>query len=144
MLNFFTLKKLSVKLFVVLFLFSFNIYAQESSSVILKLSENALGNLKNGIVSENPGLRKSSIELASKYSIDGVAETLLSQLKKEKDPELKILIIRSLYIIGDDKFLSEIYDIVSNDKDAEVRKMGSAIYTVMNVKKKLTIAKISD
>ena len=140
MLDFSIIQKFSVKVFFLFLVLSMSIFAQKENSVVLKLSDNDLGNLKTGIVSENLGLRKSSIELASKYSIKEAAVTLLDQLKKEDNPEIRILLVRALYVIGDEKYLSDIYDVAHQDTDLKVRKMASAIYLMMNVKKNLTLS----
>lgn len=142
MLNVSIVQKFSAMFFLFLVL-SISIFAQNDNSVVLKLSDNDLGNLKTGIVSENPGLRKSSIELASKYSIKEVAETLLDQLKKEESPEIRILLLRALYVIGDEKYLSDIYNVAHKDKDSKVRKMASGIHLMMKVEKNLTLAEYS-
>lgn len=139
MLNFAITQKFLV-MFVLCLVLSISSFAQNDNSVVLKLSDSDLANLKTGIVSENLGLRKSSIELVCKYSIKEVAETLLDQLKKEDNSEIRILLVRALYVIGDEKYLSDIYNVAHQDTDSKVRKMASAIYLMMNVKKNLTLA----
>ena len=61
------------------------------------------------IKSDNNGLRKSGIYLAGKHSVSEVSETLVEQLDVETDPSLRILIIRVLYIIDNDRYIDEIY-----------------------------------
>ena len=116
-----------------------NIIAQKSKDVIVSINENSIGNLKNAIKSENPGLRKSGIYFAGKHSVKEVSETLLDQLNVEKDPSLRVLIIRVLYIIENDKFLDEIYYLALNDENVRVRKMASAIYEAMQINNSLNI-----
>ena len=128
---------------IILVLFLMNsgnsIIAQKSKDVIVSINENSIGNLKNAIKSENPGLRKSGIYFAGKHSVKEVSETLLDQLNVEKDPSLRVLIIRVLYIIENDKFLDEIYNIARNDENIRVRKMASAIYEAMQINNSLNI-----
>ena len=50
-----------------------NIFAQESKNVLVSINENSLGNLKNAIKSDNPGLRKSGIYFAGKHSVKEVS-----------------------------------------------------------------------
>lgn len=120
-----------------------NIMAQEPKSVILKLSENAIGNLKTAIKSENPGLRKSAIYLAGKHSVDEVTETLLKQLELEKNPSIRILITRVLYIIGNDECMGDIYRLASKDNNLRVRRMATAIYEAMRLEKSFKITDIT-
>lgn len=128
---------------IILVLFLMNsgnsIIAQKSKDVIVSINENSIGNLKNAIKSENPGLRKSGIYFAGKHSVKEVSETLLDQLNVEKDPSLRVLIIRVLYIIENDKFLDEIYYLAMNDENVRVRKMASAIYEAMQINNSLNI-----
>ena len=128
---------------IILVLFLMNsgnsIIAQKSKDVIVSINENSIGNLKNAIKSENPGLRKSGIYFAGKHSVKEVSETLLDQLNVEKDPSLRVLIIRVLYIIENNKFLDEIYYLALNDENVRVRKMASAIYEAMQINNSLNI-----
>ncbi|MDX1702430.1 MAG: HEAT repeat domain-containing protein [Melioribacteraceae bacterium] len=131
----------NISFLIVAFLISFSsVFAQESKTVVLNLDENAYANLKTAIQSENPGLRKSGIYYAGKYSVNEVSETLLAQLKDETDPSLRILILRVLYILEDDKFTDDIYEVALNDEDTKVRKMASAIYSVMQVENSVNLA----
>ncbi|MCW8848988.1 MAG: hypothetical protein OQJ81_03340 [Melioribacteraceae bacterium] len=126
-------------LFLLFMIVGNNIFAQKSKNVLVNINENSLGNLKNAITSDNPGLRKSGIYFAGKHSIKEVSETLHEQLNVEKDPSLKVLIIRVLYIIENDKYLDDFYYIARNDKNIRVRKMASAIYEAIQVNNSLNI-----
>ena len=117
-----------------MFLFAVTVnHAQEERNVVLTLGNDAIGNLKNAITSENPGLRKSGIYLAGKHTVKEVAGTLLEQLNNENDPELKILIIRVLYIIDENEYMNEIHQLALNEENDKVRQMASAIYSVMQI-----------
>ena len=121
----------------VVFLFlvveTLKVEAQDQKNIIVSLNEEAIGNLKTAIKSDNDGLRKSGIYLAGKHSVSEVSETLVEQLDVETDPSLRILIIRVLYIIDNDRYIDEIYNLAINDENFRVRQMASAIYTVMEV-----------
>lgn len=123
---------------------SSKLLAQKPSNVIFVLNENAIANLKTGITSENPGLRKSAIYLVGKHSIEEVSETLIEQLELEKKPSIRILITRVLYIIGNDEYMSNIYRLASRDKNLKVRKMATAIYEAMRLEKSINIADINN
>ena len=121
----------------VVFLFlvvgTLKVEAQDQKNIIVSLNEEAIGNLETAIKSDNDGLRKSGIYLAGKHSVSEVSETLVEQLDVETDPNLRILIIRVLYIIDNDRYIDEIYNLAMNDENLRVRQMASAIYTVMEV-----------
>jgi hypothetical protein len=88
-------------------------------------------------------LRKSGIYLAGKYSVTEVSETLLEQLKCEHEPELKILLIRVLYIIDDQNFMNDILSIAANDTDLKVRRMATAVYSAMKINSSDNFVKLS-
>ncbi|MDX1700160.1 MAG: hypothetical protein R3250_06045, partial [Melioribacteraceae bacterium] len=89
---------------------------------------------------ENPGLRKSGIYLSGKNYVTEVTETLAEQLKVETDPNLRILIMRVLYITGENKFMNDIQEVALFDNNSRVRKMADALYSVMQVEYSLNIA----
>ena len=136
-----------VKLVLSCIIFSFvsitEISAQGFDSEIIRLDKNALGNLRTAIKSENSGLRKSGIYFSGKYSVQEVSETLLEQLKKETNPELRILIVRVLFIIDDQKFVDEIYNVSLTDNNPRVKNMASAIHAVMKMKNSERIVHMS-
>ena len=115
-------------------LVSSNIKAQKA---VTNLSESTLENLNNAIKSKNDGLRKSGIELAGKYKVKETSEVLFNQLNIETDPNLRILILKSLYIIDDDKFMKEVYQLAAKDKNENVRKFASSICTMMELENSL-------
>ena len=127
-------------LVIALFISLTSVYAKESSNSKSKLSDNALQNLRMAIQSENPGLRESGIYLVGKHSVKEVSETLVEQLKVESDPKLRILIMRVLYIFGEDKFMDNIYEVALYDGNPRVRKMATALYSVMQVEYSLNVA----
>ena len=128
----------------VLFLFNVSVFAQETKNVIVSLNDHSISNLKNAIQSDNPGLRKSGIYFAGKYAVDEVSETLLQQLKKEKDPSLKILMVRVLYIFGNYEYMDEIYKLALKDENNRVRKMAAAIYDVMKSERSILLAEVNN
>ena len=123
MLSLFTKSYLGVSFFAMILVLSAytNVNAQNGSNVVLSLNEEAIGNLKNAITADNPGLRKSGIYLAGKHSVREVSGTLLAQLEKEENPELKILIMMVLYIIDDSEFMDDIYNFAINEQNDRVR-----------------------
>ncbi|MEW6196688.1 MAG: HEAT repeat domain-containing protein [Bacteroidota bacterium] len=91
-------------------------------------SKRAIDNLNAGIMSENSGLRKSSIYFAGKYRVTESVDVLVTQLNKIEDPGTKVLIALSLYLIGEQKGLDAVYSLAKTDNDSHVRRMCNAIY----------------
>ncbi len=121
-------------------LFATNINAQEIKSNSHSFSKNDIGNLNNGIKSENPGLRRSAIYFAGKYLLKESSENLLDQLEIEDDKCIRILIVKVLYLIGNDEFMDDIYMVAKNDEDVKVRKFASSVYSMMKLERSLNFA----
>jgi hypothetical protein len=85
-------------------------------------------NLKNGIKSDNTGLKKSAIYFAGYYRVSETIPALVEIEMKETEPGTRILIALVLYRIGDEKGISLIKDMAANDKNPEVRRMCTCIY----------------
>ena len=90
---------------------------QAQSSKYKNVTVNSVETLKQGIKSDNPGLRKSSIYMAGLYKIDEAVATLTEQLEKEKNPGIRILIALSLYNIGNSHGMDAVKDLSVNDND---------------------------
>ena len=92
------------------------------------ITENSIETLKQGIKSDNTGLRKSSIYMAGFYKIDEAVDILTGQLLVEKDPGIKILIALSLYNIGNPEGVEAIRKLAVKDSNSEVRRMSTILY----------------
>jgi len=88
----------------------------------------AIENLKNGIKSDNEGLKKCAIYFAGYYRVSETVPTLAEVVKKETQPSTKILIALVLYRIGDERGISLVRDMAAKDKNPEVRRMCTCIY----------------
>ncbi len=117
--------------------------AQETNNADFNLSENAIANLNLGIKSKNMGLRKNAIYFAGIYLVQETGETLVNQLKNEKDPNLRILITKTLYLIGNDKYSEVINKVAENDIDSKVREFASSIYSMIKLEKSMKLANIN-
>ncbi len=93
-----------------------------------KINKNSIATLKDGIHSENQGVRKSSIYMAGLYKIENAVDALTDELKTEKDPSTKVLIALSLYNIGDPKGLEAVKDLSENDQNVKVKRMSATLY----------------
>ncbi len=107
---------------------SANIGLRAQSSNYKNINEHSLQSLKEGIKSDNPGLRKSAIYLAGYYKIDEAVETLVEELEKVKDPSTRVLIALSLYNIGTRDGMEAVKALAANDKDIKVKRMSTALY----------------
>lgn len=115
-----------VVLLVITLMSAADLYAQ--SSKYENITVNSLETLKQGIKSDNPGLRRSSIYMAGLYKIDEAVETLTEQLDKEKNPGIRVLIALSLYNIGNQNGMDAVKDLSVNDSDKEVKRMSTVLY----------------
>jgi HEAT repeat protein len=93
----------------------------------------AISNLINGINSENEGLRRSSIYFAGKYEYRETTSALVEQLKKEKNPNTRLLIANSLFRIGDPEAMKSVLEISRKDSNNKVRRIAGAIYEAFSV-----------
>ena len=67
-----------------------------------------VGNLQNGINSDNVGLKIRSIQFTGIYQITENSSLLVKKYKEEKDPKIKSLIAISLIMLGDSEALTKI------------------------------------
>jgi len=134
----FTKEKISVHLLMVLFLLLIapSIFAQ--NAVPSDFNQKCIANLNVGIQSENKGLRTSSVYLSGFYSLKECVPTLVEQLSKEKNPNVKILIALALYKIGDEKGIAAVKNLAMNDNNPEVKRMGKAILAEFSNERNLT------
>lgn len=101
---------------------------QAQSSRYKNISASSLETLKEGIKSDNKGLKRSSIYMAGLYKIDEAVETLTGQLEREKDAGTRVLIALSLYNIGDPDGMEAVKKLSLRDSDLEVKRMSTALY----------------
>ena len=125
------------------FLFAAFIFLFAAPSILPQSQETDInpkfvGNLNVGIKSSNEGLRKSCIYFTGVYLLKECVPTLVEQLSKENNPNVKILIALSLYRIGDENGIKAVENLSMNDENAKVRKMGNAILIEFANSKKLT------
>jgi hypothetical protein len=122
-----TLKKAGMVTMLVC-VFATSIAAQKAEQKKYVFKENTVKSLIEGINSANDGVRKSSIYYAGLYSVDGTVDALIEQLENEKIPSNRVLIVLSLYMIGDPDGLDAIYKSALKDTDRKVRLISSAVY----------------
>jgi HEAT repeat protein len=86
-----------------------------------------LANLSVAIQAENLGLRKSAVYLAGLYSLNEVVPALVSQLEKENNSDVKILIALALYRMEDPIGMEAVEKLYKNDSNVRVKRMSKAI-----------------
>jgi HEAT repeat protein len=87
-----------------------------------------IGNLLNGINSDNEGLKRSAIYYAGKYKVDEAVDALVEQLEAETSTENKYLISLSLYLIGDNKGIEAVKKVAAFDNDPRAKRLAAAVY----------------
>lgn len=118
------MKTLSVMMVVLMLLASTtNTEAQRK----YQFNKNSIESLRDGITSNNNGLRRSAIYMAGFYEINEVANTLCDELKNEINPAVKVLLALALYKIGDENSLNMIESLSKTEKDDDTRRMMFAI-----------------
>jgi hypothetical protein len=103
-------------------------FGQNQKVSDLAKNKYALENLVAGIQSVNDGVRESAIYLAGEYRFIDTEDTLIKQLKVEKQSDIKVLIGLALFRMGSDKGMKEMQNLAVTDSDARVRRMSYAIY----------------
>ena len=103
-------------------------YAKSISTDPVMKGKTAIENLKNGIKSDNTGLKKSAIYFAGYYRVSETVPALTEVVKSENEPGTRILIALVLYRIGDEKGINLVRDMAVKDRNPEVRRMCTCIY----------------
>jgi len=107
-----------------------------------QFTEQEIGNLLTGITSENLGLRKSAIYLAGLYGVNEAVPTLIEQLKKEENADVKVLTALVLFRLEDPKGIEAIENLYKNDDNVRVKRMSKAILD--EFKNKLMAVEVSE
>ena len=79
-------------------------------------------NFLNGISSDNPGLKASSIYYAGRYELSGASAMLVEELKKSKEEKLSLLIAWSIYRIGDECCMDQLKKYAGNNSSKRLKE----------------------
>ena len=120
----FTKTKLVAIILVVLF--SGNILAKPAEDEKPDKIKRAIENLAVGIQSENDGVRNCCIFFAGYYEFNELTGVLVKQLKREQNSDTKVMILLSLYRIGDKESIEAAKQLVRYDDDQVLKGMFSA------------------
>ena len=90
-------------------LFTTVLNAQKTITKAELKQKRMIGNLVNGINSDNEGLKRSAIYYAGKYKVDEAVDALVEQLKNETSTENKYLISLSFsgFVFSDSEIDSD-------------------------------------
>jgi HEAT repeat protein len=97
------------------------------------INEKFIKNLAMGIESENTGVKVSCIYFAGFYGFEELVGSLVKQLKKEADADVRILIALSLYKIGDKEGIKAVEELVKSDYDLKVKRMAFSILNQLKI-----------
>ena len=123
----------TVKIVAVVFvaaLLSGNVFAKNNNltkTAKSEVPEVFVKNLALGLTSDCSGLKKSCIYYAGFYEIEGMVEPLAEQFVKETNPNTRILIALALYKIGTPEAIKAVENLVKNELDPKVKRIGMAI-----------------
>jgi HEAT repeat protein len=118
-----TVKKAGLVILTVLLIGS-TITAQDRKAT---LSEKNVKCLISALQHENEGVKRDAIYYAAFYNVSEAIPTLIEELRKEKNPKLRLLIALSLYKLGDPEGIEAVYQSAMSDSDAKVRRMCNSI-----------------
>lgn len=88
----------------------------------------AYENLSAAIKSDNIGVREDAIYLVGKYKLIDFEQDLISQIEREENPDIKVLIGLALYRIESEKGMKKLLELSMRDRNDRVRRMSTAIY----------------
>jgi hypothetical protein len=115
--------KLTFAVLVMSLLFTSLLAGQESGKTeFKKMSETGITNLINGVKSDNPGLKKSSIFMAGKYNVVEMEDVLIAELKNQNDPEIKLLIATALHGMYSKKGMIALEDFAQDSSNPRLQK----------------------
>jgi hypothetical protein len=108
-------------------LFSSNVFAKPLGSQAEEFNRvvKFIKNLAVGIESENTGLKECCIYFAGYYGYKELGDVLVKQLKKEQNPDTRVLILLSLYRIGDKESIEAAKQLVKYDNGQLLKGMFS-------------------
>lgn len=106
----------------------FNSLAQVNRLKDFTQHKYAYENLANAIKSYNDGVREDAVYLVGKYKLIDFENDLLSQLDKENNSNIKILIGLALFRMESEKGMQKMLELSARDSNERVRRMSLAIY----------------
>lgn len=117
-------------------LLSASSFAQSSSqNVNAKFTDIGISNLKNGIKSENMGIKKSSIYLSGKYKLHELEDTLIEELKSQENADIKLLIAKVLHQMYSEKGMIALEDFARDTTDKRLQKFSNLFINDYNFNK---------
>ena len=121
-------EKMLVAVTFIALLFTTVLNAQKTITKTELKQKRMIGNLVNGINSDNEGLKRSAIYYAGKYKVEESVDALVDQLEMETSTENKYLISLSLYLIGNYKGIEAVKKVAAFDNDPRAKRLAAAVY----------------
>lgn len=116
----------------VLFFVMFTLFttaAVQAQSTKAGVTQAAIKSLVVGLKSDNEGLRERCIYFAGQYSINETEDALIDAFSSEKNPELKVMIARTLLKFKSEKGMNAVYEAIPDEKDITTKKTLAEIYS---------------
>ncbi|MFO7445364.1 MAG: HEAT repeat domain-containing protein [Ignavibacteriaceae bacterium] len=104
--------------------------SKEKTEIIIP--EITIKNLAAGIQSDNEGLKRSSIYMAGFYNIEELSETLVNEMKTEKNADTRVLIAIVLFKIGSPEQLNDLEYLMLNDYSDEVKTVAKVMFNLFD------------
>ncbi|MFO7445365.1 MAG: HEAT repeat domain-containing protein [Ignavibacteriaceae bacterium] len=83
--------------------------------------------LKMGMESDIFGLKRCCIYLAGKYKIEETVDLMIELLDKEKNENIRVEIVLSLFAIGNSRGLAALGQLAETDVNPVIRRIGQAV-----------------
>jgi putative membrane-bound dehydrogenase-like protein len=112
---------------------------RDAAQVRTKAGESLLGLLK----AQNPEVKISAVKAVAKLKISEAAPMLMTLLRTDKDPGIRVASLRSLASIGDPQ-IGEAIRSATTDKDKSVRIAGIDLIAKMDISKELMVSLLAD
>ena len=103
-------------------------YAEGSPKEITKISQNTVLSLKNGLKSENLGLKSSCIYMLGELKISSAVIPLMKILRENENDDLRIAAALALYKIGTPLAINAVKQSIRFDESKRVSKHCASFY----------------
>jgi len=129
------LRNTSIAVMAVL-IFAGSIQAQGNNKLDGVKRERAVKSIIFNISNASAGVRDASINYAGEYKLNEATDALVDLLKKNVEPQTKILIAKSLSMIGEEKGIDGIRTVAQNEQDQSVKEVYAKVISDFESSKK--------
>jgi hypothetical protein len=133
--NFSTAARNTLALLALILLFASSTYAQEQEKMNRRITKNAIASIISGIHDDVKQVKTDCIFIAGRYKIRETVDALAEELQKETEPSIKLLISLSLFMIGEEKGIMEVYKAsLTEDNKILLKRFNEVVYDFYNNK----------